>query len=71
MTHNSGILLEMATNCDNTTDHMKDQVTELAKVKLEYHHIKYHLYKVISVLCVLIKLSHCIMCDEKNLFDIV
>ena len=46
MTRGSGIvsnLLEVATTCDNTTDHtpsVKDQVTELAKVKLEDHHIK-------------------------------
>jgi len=52
LSHGSGIvsnLLEMATTCDNTTDHtpsIKDQVTELAKVKLEDYHIKYHLYKV-------------------------
>jgi len=58
MTHNSGIarnLLKMAITCDNTTDHtpfMKDQVTKLAKVKLEDHHINYHLYKVTSVCCV-------------------
>ena len=58
LAHGSDIvsnLLEIATTCDGTTDHtpsMNDQVTELAKVKLDDHHIKYHLYKVMSVLYV-------------------
>jgi len=52
LAHGSSIvnnLLEMATTCNDAADNnpsIKDQVTELAKVKLEDHHLKCHLYKV-------------------------
>ena len=67
LAHGSSIvnnLLEMATTCDDAADNtpsMKDQVTELAKVKLEDHHIKYHLYKVISPLRAMCK-AHRYVC---------
>ena len=69
LAHGSDIvsnLLEIATTCDGTTDHtpsMKDQVTELAKVKLEDHHLKYHLYKVLACVraCVVIGLLYYII----------